>query len=71
VNGKKDTEKAKGIKSNVVARSIMFNDYAFLQFLCFAKLVGPRNIKLFACLKSIFFQNYIRKIITKFLKDHK
>ncbi|XP_011066274.1 PREDICTED: uncharacterized protein LOC105153242 [Acromyrmex echinatior] len=27
VNGKKDTKKAKGVKSNVVARSITFNDY--------------------------------------------
>jgi len=28
VDGKKDTKKAKGVKNNVVARSITFNDYA-------------------------------------------
>jgi len=27
VDGKKDTKKAKGVKSNVIARSITFNDY--------------------------------------------
>jgi len=27
LDGKKDTKKAKGVKSNVVAKSITFNDY--------------------------------------------
>ena len=27
IDGKKDTKKAKGVKSNVIARSITFDDY--------------------------------------------
>ena len=31
VQGKKDTKKAKSVKSNVVARAIIFKDYSILE----------------------------------------
>ena len=31
MDGKKDTKKVKGIKNNVVARTITFNDYAMFE----------------------------------------
>ena len=51
VDGKKDTKKAKDVKSNVVARSIMFNDYT--------RCLNDKMMRKQSCIKSKLHEVYI------------